>query len=440
MKGIIKKTFMGLAAAALIVGYAYDADAGRYHVTGPESSTGVPGGINTLICYDCHTMHASNEQGFGGSGSTDPYNDGRGIWLDPSANPSKYLLKGGGTGMTEVVNNTCLGCHDGESFAPDVLGANTNAGSYNKGRAAGALNDSSTTGEGYEAYMGHTLGDMTPPPGYDPAALGGDWYNDKYLNDSRGLECIGCHYQHGRKGKYRNISGPKSQYEDAGAGGSRSFWQAKEYVNTSAYSPGDDIDVWVMVDETYVGGQGTGPDFNYYSFGKRRFNWNEANAQDTVFPQSSNRVANMCATCHYNFHGSEGTEDGTSVGSKAFLRHPTGGVSITDQTGGRWSSLSYFSNTDLPDGTGLYDDTATSVAKVDAAATWTDWNTFDDTAEAGPFCLTCHKAHGNKNPFGLFFLNPADDDVSEEGSALTAGKPDKNFRNLCGQCHNTTSG
>ena len=52
--------------------------------------------------------------------------------------------------------------------------------------------------------------------------------------------------------------------------------------------------------------------------------------------------------------------------------------------------------------------------------------------------MTCHKAHGNQNPFGLVFLDRNATSVGEEGG-FGADDTDTSvktgYRNLCGQCH-----
>ncbi len=50
-----------------------------------------------------------------------------------------------------------------------------------------------------------------------------------------------------------------------------------------------------------------------------------------------------------------------------------------------------------------------------------------------PFCQSCHKAHGNQNPFGLIYMARSGGTITEEGT--TTGDPKVGIRNLCGQCH-----
>jgi hypothetical protein len=85
-----------------------------------------------------------------------------GNWLSASG-PNMRLLKA-------PANELCLSCHDGQTFAPDVLGLNTNA-SPSQGRSAGALNDPGQ-GSPYDQWKGHTLGSTNAPPGFNPVAAG----------------------------------------------------------------------------------------------------------------------------------------------------------------------------------------------------------------------------------------------------------------------------
>src|SRR3990172_75083 len=262
------KTIIAFMAIGLFIGST--AYAARYHVTTNGSKDGAYAnanddgltGIQTLICYDCHTMHSSDGKGFT---AADPYNDGRGFFIakgtDGTLPPDGFLLKG-------TVSGVCLACHDGQIFAPDVMNGNTNVGSYDKGRSAGALNDASGT-DGYQAYMGHSIGNTDDPPGYNAGADLSNWYNNKY--DTLGLQCISCHYQHGRIGGFRNLAGPKSQYDGTVLSSLRTASNGFTPTQTVDTTNDSSKDVWVNVSNSYIGGSGA-PDFNYYSFGKVRYN------------------------------------------------------------------------------------------------------------------------------------------------------------------------
>ena len=87
---------MAILALALCAGTAM---AGDYHMGA------------TLVCAECHTMHYSISHTYGDGHSNDNTITGGG-------QPYVGLLKAD-------PNALCLQCHDGQTFAPDVSGANT---------------------------------------------------------------------------------------------------------------------------------------------------------------------------------------------------------------------------------------------------------------------------------------------------------------------------
>jgi hypothetical protein len=142
--------------------------------------------------------------------------------------------------------------------------------------------------------------------------------------------------------------------------------------------------------------------------------------------QTSNRIDTFCSACHGDFHGGPGD---ANIGASAaaldgFIRHPTGktliGGSATQGYGGH-SSLSRLTG-------------ATTKVKVYAS----DRSGFTD---ATPGCVSCHKSHGNQNPFGLIFLSRNATSVNEEGGRAATDPVEASngyqvgYRNLCGQCH-----
>lgn len=369
------------------VGSAY---AGEYHSG------------NNLLCSDCHTIHYSMQHGFDGNAISVGTPAAAGNWLG-STGPNQFLLKAPG-------NQLCLTCHDGQNFAPDVLGANANA-SPSQGRSAGALNDAAV-GAPYETWKGHTLDAAMTPPGYNAgfvAAMGGpaDWLNGP--ESSPTLECTSCHAQHGPATAFRNL-GP---YALGGAATAA----RPTYVIASANDTTKDV--WVNL-PSYTAGSASAATFNpYYDFANVTFNRNDATAGGKA---TSNRMDTFCGACHSDFHGGAGDTSigATSAALDGFLRHPTSGVTIgvagTQGYGGH-SSLSRYTG-------------ATTKTRVYASdrAGYTD---------ATPGCVSCHKAHGNQNPFGLFFLNRTAASVGEEGGYGAAQTADlkTGYRNLCGQCH-----
>jgi hypothetical protein len=361
------------AGVVVVLGLGGLAWAGDYHVT------------STLLCYDCHTMHYSQQHGWaGGSVGTTPVLGGD--WLGASG-PNTYLLKA-------PVNQLCQACHDGQSLAPDVVGANANA-SPTQGRSAGALN-TAALGTPYEAWKGHTLDSTATPPGFNPTAVG---FSSTVYDPAGGLECISCHTQHGRADVYRNL-------------GPRRFSDTTEFKVTYTRSTTNDTtkDVWINL-ASYTAGSGDAATFNpFYASANVSFNRNDATVGTL---KSSNNVGVFCAACHANFHGGPGdtTVGGTGSPASEFQRHPTAQVAI-GALGGGHSNLSRFVG-------------ATNKVKV---AT----NDYSAYTNSTPICLSCHKAHGNQNPFGLVFMARSGGTVGEEGTETNVAT---GMRNLCGQCH-----
>lgn len=342
------------------------------------------------MCTDCHTMHFSQTHNWDGTTPVSQTPAEGGNWLGATG-PNHYLLK-------LPANQLCKACHDGQAFAPDVVGTNFNA-APTQGRSAGALNELAL-GAPYESFKGHTLDSTDAPPGYNPAAVG---VSPTFYDPTGGLECINCHLQHGSPASYRNL-GPRGA-----AGGNPSY-----AINTT-----NDItkDVWINIAPPYTPNTGSATTFNpYYDNASVQYNRIDGTAGTTKF---SNRIDNMCGACHGDFHGGPGdaTVGGVGTPPVEFIRHPTGQVAIGAAGGGH-----------------------SALANYAAATTRVKAYTVDRTAYTNttPGCVSCHKAHGNQNPFGLVFLDRNATSVGEEGgfgaddtdTSLKTG-----YRNLCGQCH-----
>lgn len=371
------KRILILTAALLVL--ATTAQAGDWH-----SGT-------TLVCSDCHTMHASVTH----TGATG--NDTN--WETGSWTPTVKLLKGG-------VNETCLTCHDGNANFPDVLTANNGMYSAADGRSAGALNaNSNVTGKdtGAPSYInGHTLGitDVAPgDSGFDPGA--------------DGLSCIDCHRPHGDipagetvvdilgttlTGTYRNLN-----WGNVRSGGTTSLLSISYESDTTVSARDTTVDVHQASSLTGV------------RYGTNNVNLNEPVGTDSGF-------GGWCGDCHTNFHSTVGTDPGVggNITTGDFLRHPQAGVNI-GAIGGDHSDLTTFQNK-------LYR------VRVMSADTTTGWGSRNAAWTGGPStvtptCLTCHKAHGNGNPFGLIFAEgtTAGTELGEDG--------DGTYRDLCRQCH-----
>ncbi len=377
-----------IVCLAVLAAAAFPALAGEWH-----------SGTNN-VCTDCHTMHFSQQHNWDGTTPVPTTGAPNGNWLGATG-PNEFLLKA-------PANELCLACHDGQTFAPDVMGVNFNA-APSQGREAGTLNEPAL-GAPYDAWKGHTLSSTTSPPGFDPTVVGAlaTWYDP-----AGGLECISCHAQHGPTTAYRNL-GPYA------LGGAATAARPTYVINTTNDTTKD---VWINIAPPYTPNTGSAATFDpYYDFANVSFNRNDATVGTT---KTSNRMDTFCATCHGVFHGGPGdTNIGATVAAlDGFLRHPTSQVAI-----GASAAQSYGGHSALSRYTG-----ATTKVKVYAS----DRVGYTD---ASPGCVSCHKGHGNQNPFGLFFLSRTAVSVSEEGGYASgqtemANGYGQGYRNLCGQCH-----
>ena len=332
--------------------------AGEYHVN------------TNLKCAECHTMHYSQ---------THDYGDGAYL---PSltGGPNKYLLR-------RSPNELCLACHDGQSFAPDVLENNTGT----HVRQGGGLNKL-TSASPYENWKGHTLGSTATAPG-------GTW---SHATD--GLECVDCHQPHGsalgaKDVKGNSITTPyRNLYTRAGGAASGS-------VNVS-YAKGtndkDNKDVFVR--KAY-GDAGTTME-DKYGIGAVDFNKPVA---------ATSGYSEWCKKCHTDFHSTAGGA-GTPPASEEWLRHPTANSKIGALGGGHSALARWTGKTNR-------------VKVMDAGATWDTTST-----DLTPSCMSCHKAHGNQNPFGLIYMGGTGT-VAEEGDADGNTGTGAGVRKLCRQCH-----
>jgi hypothetical protein len=375
-----------VAAAALAFGAV--ASAGEYHVG------------KYLLCYDCHSMHGSQSHGFGNSaalGSPGPASAQLGgDWQFAQNTVFTHLLKG-------AESESCMSCHDGKNFAPDVVGDNFNG----YPRSGGSIADGSP---GHDTFKGHTL-DVpgAVPPGGTAMA--------------NGLRCFDCHIQHGMANSYRNLG------SRADVNTQPTFVIQDQSVTATDLTKDVTIRVaTAAIDPTAVGTVHYLPQIDGV-FGGYYDMRNISYSQQTVAGISyANRMNNLCALCHPNFHGAPAagaTGDGASgagvggalvtgtgaAGYEAFTRHPTSGVYLGWATSG-----GHTKSTNL-DG---------KVTKVKAAQ-----KNAGDFISASPMCISCHNAHGSTNGFGLRFI--------AGNATLTAAADIENgtgrYSNLCNQCH-----
>jgi cytochrome c553 len=385
----MKKLTMAIMMVAIVA--AVPVFAGEWHAG------------NTNVCTDCHTMHFSMQHSWNG-GAVSTTGTANGNWLSTSG-PNEFLLKA-------PPNQLCLSCHDGQTFAPDVLYNNTNP-SPSGGREAGALNQQASASAPYENWKGHTLDSTSQPPGFNPTSAGVP-VSSQY-DPSQGLSCISCHLQHGSATVYRNL-GPRS-----------AAFQPTYVLGTTNDTTKD---VWINIPSPYTPNTGVATTFNpLYAYNSVSFNRTDPAVPAGATTQTSNRMDTFCSACHGDFHGGTGDTNigGGTVGANAdgFIRHPTSKQVIGSATAGGHSALSRYTG-------------ATTKIHVYAS----DRAGFTD---ATPGCVTCHKAHGNQNPFGLFFLSRnvtgGTAAITEQGGYNTSDPPEMangygiGYREMCGQCH-----
>lgn len=192
--GVILPASLFLSSSAeLTPGSIYDQDGQivNLHKTTIPLMPGVAGGLMsvppipasyhtgaTLICSDCHVMHASMQHNYsGGLGE-----EGVVPSFPWSTTPTPYLLK------RPTSLELCLACHDGKSGIPDVQGADVNGGAD---RAAGRFDQPEAINP-----RGHNLG-------ADPGDLCLRCHFGGSIPDAK-VTCVDCHNPHGSY-SYRNL-------------------------------------------------------------------------------------------------------------------------------------------------------------------------------------------------------------------------------------------
>jgi hypothetical protein len=267
--------------------------------------------------------------------------------------------------LRDEVNDLCLACHDGSASPPDVLAHQTGT----VVRQAGALNRDNVAP--YFDADGHTLGSTAIAPGSDLP-----WSNPD------GFNCCDCHDQHGYHpsgNAFRNLACDPGNYVSPGvlvsyAVGTNNL--AMDVFETAALD--------YSVDATWLNEPGDNTD----------------------------AYANWCKGCHTDFHGAQGGGElggGTGID---WLRHPPAWANIGEQGDPR-SDLTQFTG---------------HTNKVKVMNPNGLWDAPDDLTGSTPSCMSCHKAHGNQNAFGLIYMSGTGT-VTEEGDDGTSAT------DLCGQCH-----
>ena len=324
------KKLLILTVLVLVIAFAGVAIAGDFHSG------------SSLICSQCHIMHASQSHSYVANQAFTP----------AVLTPHVRLLK-------ETANDLCLSCHDGSPSITDVF----EIPSDGVVRAAGGLNNAGTVAGLYHQDNGHSLGSIDQAPG-------GTFEN------TAGLNCTDCHNAHG----YADGVGNPWRNLVAVDVSSNLFYMT---YNTGAVDPTFDVTQAVVRD--YV--------------------WSNLTFNKTTASPLTSAYADYCKACHTDFHGAVGSaEIGGTVAAGDFIRHPAAEVLIGAIGGGHSNA-------------GVYGSHANQVlVQIDGT-------------DLTPSCFSCHKGHGNQNPFGLIVMEGGGAAVDEEGDG-GAGVQD-----LCGQCH-----
>jgi hypothetical protein len=265
------------------------------------------------------------------------------------------------------INGLCLSCHGSRpGNAPPVLEVNPSG----VPRQAGALNGA---GGGLPHITGHTLASPAPAPG-------GTW-----APGAGGLTCTDCHAAHGEVAQYRNlVRRPGTAPTD------RQISYSSGPVNDRSK------DVWLRPAATMAG-----------RYAARNVSFNQPDPTQSAY-------AAWCQGCHTVFHGAPGASNmggaaGGAAPARHWTRHPTVGVAV-GAGANRHSSFARYAALE------------NRVPTLSASGSW-------PARDNAVSCMSCHKAHGNRNPFGLLHMSGSGE-ITEEGD--TGGGL---YTHLCRQCH-----
>ncbi len=263
------------------------------------------------------------------------------------------------------VNSLCVSCHGGATADAPAV---LGANPSGLPRQAGAL-----SGMGGLAHItGHTLGSGAEAPG-------GHW-----TPGAGGLTCTDCHAAHGEARQYRNL-----KLRPGTADSDRRITYSSGPVNDRTK------DVWIRPATTLAG-----------RYAAQNVAFNQPDVRQAAY-------AAWCQGCHTLLHGAAGSANmggmfGGEVG-RGWLRHPTVGVGVGAR-GDRHSSFLRYASL------------SNRVPTLSPSGSWPD----RDNAVS---CMSCHKGHGNRNPFGLLYMS-GQGQLTEEGD--TGGG---RYTQLCQQCH-----
>jgi predicted CXXCH cytochrome family protein len=290
----------------------------------------------TLVCSDCHTMHFSQSHKFVGAAEVSATPAPGGDWL-PGTGPNKSLLK------APSATDLCLACHDGRTFAPDVVDIDQNGLTE---RAAGHF-----AAQNNPNFRGHNLSNSLVS---DPNTLC-DRCHFVGSMATASVTCTDCHAKHGN-GSYRNLQWAS--------------WPGGEPTIVALIRPG-------------AAGMGRYEKANVaYAAPQAYSGWREA--------------TNICTDCHHAFMSdSSGRYTGSS---SPYKRHPgtntEWGYNQPINKSGAHTDPAYWVA-----GAGDGFRTPRLPFLVAGATDFASATVVAANNEA--FCLSCHKAHGTANAFGL---------------------------------------
>lgn len=288
-----------------------------------------------LACSDCHIPHASQAHAHDAPGS------GPLASVPFTGVPNPHILR------SSDPLDLCLSCHDGQTFAPDVVGADANG---LRQRSAGHFDAPLVANP-----RGHDLARGLPRGGgYDYC------YRCHFSSGTqKQVTCIDCHNPHGN-GRARNL----------------------QWTSDPASTP----DLGLFVDPAATG--------------LARYE-SENVAFGTLNSATLREASNICLDCHHVFSGGYYVDpDGDGIHS----RHPAyeserSSTNRIAQGAAKGSTAPAHWNAGVGSGFGA----TPRVRPMTSGATSYAAGRVVDANANGVFCLSCHRAHGSDQPFGLVF-------------------------------------